>query len=85
MPRVKYIHKHIRIDHTRALITEYKREQKKHWDDIAPSVNMEPDSLKTKMSKGSDGFTVSFLRKIGACLQIPPDELSKAIAEDLTQ
>ena len=77
------LHKHIKVDHTKALIKECMSKKRLQWKDVAPSVGLKSTSLSNKISFGSDKFTLRFLRDLKNAIGIPPEELVKAIAQDI--
>lgn len=80
MPRIR---KPLKIDHTRALFRECISKSEKSYSELAPIAGFQVQSLRNKVSKGSDSFTIDFMRKLRRELGISMEDLIKALEEDL--
>lgn len=86
MPRIRPLIKPkppVKADHVGDLIRRYKRDRKKTWDEIGSSIGLRPGSARVKMCRGTDKFTLEDMRKLCKVLEIPPEEMGEALAQDI--
>lgn len=85
MPRTTFIRKHVKIDHTVAILKQSAAQNNIKWVDVAAKMEMQPGSLSNKMKRGSGNFTLDFIRKLAKAVDCPMDDLTYAVTEDLSQ
>lgn len=82
MPKIKYINprRPVKRDPVMDTIRRYESARGYTSKDLGEKLGLSPQSIRAKMSRGSESFTISDLKAWCDALKIPVDEISADIS-----